>query len=114
LIVRILNEVNALRNESFCSCGFRVISEACATTPAARAPLRGQLVAGAATAGSGFREDTALQQFGDVTQRGVLRTLSDGRPLAAGQVAVEAVDPQASTTSFMGKPRRAACALSWP
>src|SRR6218665_1025303 len=51
-----------------------------------------QLVAGAAPAAGRFLQHAPLQQLRDVAQRGVGRALGDGCPLAAAELALEAVE----------------------
>ncbi len=41
-----------------------------------------QLVTGATATGIGFAQHAACQQFADIPQRGILRALGNGRPLA--------------------------------
>ena len=51
-----------------------------------------QLVTGAAATGVRFAQDATGQQVCDIAQRSVWRTLGDRRPLAAGELALEAVE----------------------
>ena len=59
-----------------------------------------QLVAGAAATGIGFAQHTACQQVADISQRGILRALGDGGPLAGSQLAVETIEQEAFVESF--------------
>ena len=56
-----------------------------------RASIR-QFVSSAAPASGRFFQHTLFQQLRDIAQRSVGRTLADGRPLAAGEFALETVE----------------------
>lgn len=53
---------------------------------------RRQIITGAATAGVGLFQHTEFHQVRDIAQRRVLRALGNCGPLAAGQIAIKAIE----------------------
>ena len=70
-----------------------------------------QFVAGAAPAAGRLLQHAQFQQLGDVAQRGVGRALGDGCPLAAGELALEAVEQTVEQLHLPLVQRRACPAL---
>ncbi len=73
-----------------------------------------QLVAGTTPARRRFPQDATCQQFGDVAQRRVRRTFGDRCPLAAGELAFEAIEQPIEQLYLALVQRRSGPALPEP